>query len=364
MPARRAPTRLRNPPLERPVFETTPKVVGLQITGRCQLHCRHCFNRSGPRNSQELPLGIIERLLDDLLEWRVDELRISGGEPTFHRQFRDIVEACRQRGIRIAINTHGVYSSTLLAYAESAPIDLFLVSVDGLRESNDAIRGQGTFARAIETCRRLRRAGQPVIISSHVGADNRDDVVELIHLAAEIGADFKVSPIRPVGRAVRELADRLIQPADYLDLVRKVTALRRRYPHIRLLTDFDVLDNGVSAGDCERDPGRRSCKAGRSMISINYDGKIYPCAFFMSPADEFSAGSLYDDSLTDVWRSSPIFRPFRIHRKSEFCQSCVHYQRQCAGGCPAVAHATTGYLDAHDPTCFVDLVPLSGQEAT
>jgi len=348
------PTRLRQSVSE-PFFTASPQVVGVEITGRCQLRCRHCFNRSGPDNQHELPLDVIERLLDEMLTWGVYHLRLSGGEPTFHRQFREVVKACREREIKIAMNSHGVYSAEMLIYLQTAPIELFFISIDGLEANNDAIRGAGAFRRALHSCRRLRAADQKVIIATHIGAGNCRDVNGLIALAAETGVGIKFSPMRPVGRAIEELPHTLIQPADYLEVVREVTRLREVYPHIQILTDFDIL-NGASSGDCGRDPNSASCKAGRTMVNINYDGGIYPCAFFITPDGEFSAGNLYHDMVTEVWRRSPVFEPFRIHQKSNTCQNCGHYQRQCAGGCPAIAHFTTGYLDAHDPTCFADLV--------
>lgn len=350
------PTLLQNPPVE-PFFTDNPQIVGVAITGRCQLRCRHCFNRSGPENEQELPLQIIERLLDEMLTWNVHYLRLGGGEPTYHREFRRVLEACQRRGIRVAMNSHGVYSAELLAYLSTAPVDEFMISIDGLEQRSDAIRGHGTFRRAVLSCRALHAAGRRVMIVMHVGRNNWPDVSGVIALAAQIGVHVKFSPIRPVGRASEEMKDELIQPEEYLEVVREVTRLRRRHPDIRIFTDFDILD-GPAGGDCHRDPQNASCKAGRSMINVHYDGGIYACGFFVTPDGEFSAGNLYRDSVTQVWRESPVFWPFRAHQKSGTCQSCCHYQTRCAGGCPAIAHFTTGSLDAHDPTCFVQLTEL------
>lgn len=352
-----SPARLRNEVTE-PFFSDVPKVVGVEITGRCQLRCRHCFNRSGPDNRQELSLTMIVRLLDEMQSWGVDQIRLSGGEPTYHGQFRELVRACSERKIKIAINSHGIYSEEMIQYLQSAPIDLFFISIDGLEANNDAIRGPGNFARALQSCRRLRIAGQKVIISMHVCAGNFRDVRGLIAQAAEIGAGIKLSPLRPIGRAIEELPHSLIKPSDFYEVVREVSRSRNIHPDIQILTDFDILD-GAKEGDCARDPSSASCKAGRTMVNINYDGGIYPCAFFVTPEGEFSAGNIHENSVTDVWRNSLAFEPFRSHSKSETCQSCDHYQKRCSGGCPAISHYISGYLDSHDPTCFADLAGSS-----
>jgi radical SAM protein with 4Fe4S-binding SPASM domain len=345
---------LRNPATI-PAFSGHPRVVGIEITGRCQLRCRHCFNHSGPDNHQELSVDLIEGILDEMISWDVRLLRLSGGEPTYHRRFRDVVAACERRGIRIVMNTHGIYRAELLEYLKVAPIYQFIISVDGLEANHNAIRGHGTFLRAIASCAELKQAGCRVMIACHVGVGNAQDVRGLVQLAAELGVDIKFSPIRPVGRAIDELPAALVRPDVYLGVVREVTELRRRFHNINLFTDFDILE-GSPATACQRDGSKVSCAAGRTMVNINYDGAIYPCAFFVTSDGIFSAGNVHIESVSEVWIRSSIFTPFRVHQKSATCRSCSHYGRTCAGGCPAIAQFTSGSLDAHDPTCFVDLI--------
>src|SRR5262249_40504665 len=117
---------LQNPAVE-PVFTPVPRDVSIEITGRCNLRCRHCFNESGPEHLDELPLDQIERFLDEVRTWDVKFIRISGGEPTVHHQFRQVVDACRHRNIRIGLNTNGIYSPQMLEYLEKAPIDIFFI---------------------------------------------------------------------------------------------------------------------------------------------------------------------------------------------------------------------------------------------
>jgi radical SAM protein with 4Fe4S-binding SPASM domain len=351
------PTRLDNG-TDQPFFSSMPKDVGISITGRCQLRCHHCFNRSGPDVKHELPLEVIERFLNEVASWGVKFLRLSGGEPTFHGQFRQVLDACRRRELRVAMNSHGVYRPDLLEYLKTAAIELFMISIDGMEANNDTIRGRGVFQRATHACRELLAAGQRVMICTHIAAGNLADVPALIALAGQMGADIKFSPIRPVGRAAEEMpgAD-LTRPEDYHQVVRHISELRPRYPHIKIVTDFDVLDaSPVPTGECRRDPGSSSCKAGRTMVNINYDGGIYPCAFFVTPDGAFSGGNIYHQTVGQTWIRSPVFEPFRVQRKSDLCQSCGHYGARCVGGCPAVAHFTSGALDSHDPTCFAHLI--------
>ncbi|HRF10927.1 MAG TPA: radical SAM protein [Candidatus Accumulibacter phosphatis] len=340
-------------PVAAPRFAPWPSSVSIEITSRCQLRCRHCCNDSGPKESQELALSLIERTLEEMHTWGVKQVRLSGGEPTLHSRLAEIMDACARRAIGIILTTHGVLAGSMLSALLESPVERFLVSLDGMEPTHEQIRGKGTFQRAVATCRRLCGAGRPVTISCHVGRHNIQDVAGLAALAAGLGADLKFTPLRPVGRALAHLSELMPRSQDYFAAIKQISALRLAHPHIRILADFDILDVRNEAFAVTDDLS--ACGAGRLMVSISAAGDVYPCAFFITPDHRFSAGNLHRLSLGEIWRNSPVFEPFRVHTKAPTCQSCTHYRRRCAGGCPAISHFQLGALDALDPTCFAHL---------
>src|SRR5215470_5047691 len=83
----------------------------IEITEHCNLTCPVCFAESSPARTKFTPLAKIERMLDALVEseGEPDLVQISGGEPTLHPDFFDILEAVRARPIRhVMINTNGL----------------------------------------------------------------------------------------------------------------------------------------------------------------------------------------------------------------------------------------------------------------
>ncbi|MBR1134812.1 MAG: radical SAM protein [Bradyrhizobium sp.] len=83
----------------------------IEITDHCNLTCPVCFAESSPQRSHFTPLATIERMLDALVksEGEPDLVQISGGEPTLHPDFFDILAAVRARPIRhVMINTNGL----------------------------------------------------------------------------------------------------------------------------------------------------------------------------------------------------------------------------------------------------------------
>lgn len=83
----------------------------VEINSACNLACPVCFADAENVHGAHLPLSVIEGMLDALVEseGEPDLVQISGGEPTIHPQFFDVLDAVKRRPIRhVMINTNGV----------------------------------------------------------------------------------------------------------------------------------------------------------------------------------------------------------------------------------------------------------------
>lgn len=139
-----------------------------QVAGTvCNLTCRHCFISCSPSNHtfEFLPLETIRSLLLRASQLGVKEYYFTGGEPFLHPQLTDMLLATLEQGPVTVLTNATVlpdHSLSELAQAEQAsPYGLeFRVSIDGFTaETNDPIRGQGTFDRAVRGLQKLLRYG-------------------------------------------------------------------------------------------------------------------------------------------------------------------------------------------------------------
>ena len=83
----------------------------VEINRACNLNCPVCFASSGTHQTEHYPLEIVEKMLDAIVanEGEPDVVQLSGGEPTIHPQFFDILATARKRPIKhLMINTNGV----------------------------------------------------------------------------------------------------------------------------------------------------------------------------------------------------------------------------------------------------------------
>lgn len=83
----------------------------IEVTDRCNLTCPTCYAMSSPHYGRHRTLEEIEQMLDIIVEneGQPDVVQLSGGEPTIHPQFFEILDIAKRKPIRhLMINTNGV----------------------------------------------------------------------------------------------------------------------------------------------------------------------------------------------------------------------------------------------------------------
>jgi uncharacterized radical SAM superfamily Fe-S cluster-containing enzyme len=185
----------------------------IEVNEACNLECPVCFADSSPARTKHLPLGVIERMLDALVEseGEPDLVQLSGGEPTIHPDILGIVKAAQARPIRhLMINTNGVRLATDDAFvAELAALKRGLeiyLQFDSLeRDALMAIRGADLRRVRREAPENLERHGisTTLVVTVKRGV-NDHEVKAIIDHALEWpcvrGVTFQ--PIQNVGRNV------------------------------------------------------------------------------------------------------------------------------------------------------------------
>ena len=146
----------------------------LDITTQCNLSCPACFTTSSPAANHFLPLDRIVHAAKTAIErenGRLDVVMLSGGEPTVHPQFREIVSALVELPItRILVNTNGVRvanEDSLLAFLgqHRGRVEVYL-QYDGQTEQTQTYL-RGTDLRALKT-RAIERLAEAKVFTTLV----------------------------------------------------------------------------------------------------------------------------------------------------------------------------------------------------
>lgn len=196
-----------------PTVRLDLRSLWLQLPGtRCNLACQHCFNASGPRDPWLAPLdaAVVRRAIAEAETLGVREFYFTGGEPFVHPDLLPLLEAALAVAPTTVL-TNGVLidaptADRLAAIAAASPYSLELrISLDGATaEENDAVRGRGTFVRALAAIRRLADRGLYPIVTATAPAGSTALYERLRARLVEAGVDrprIKLLPMLPVGRA-------------------------------------------------------------------------------------------------------------------------------------------------------------------
>lgn len=146
-----------------------------QVAGTvCNLRCAHCFISCSPENHSFwfLTREEVARHLEDSARLGVKEYYFTGGEPFMNPEMVDILADALALGPASVLTNATLLPArtveALAAVADPSPYTLELrVSLDGVtQEANDALRGPGSFSRAMEGIERLVAAGFLPIVTA------------------------------------------------------------------------------------------------------------------------------------------------------------------------------------------------------
>ena len=322
-----------------------PICLTWELTYACNLQCVHCLSSSGQRDPRELTTAEAMGVLDELKALQVFYINIGGGEPMVRRDFFDLVEYSVGNGIGVKFSTNGAFIDAEKARRLAAMdyVDIQL-SIDGAdAATNDAIRGEGSFATATRAMDHLAEAGfGPFKISVVATRQNVPQLDAFKALADRYGAQLRLTRLRPSGRAV-----------DTWDQLHPTQAQQREIYHWLLAHGDNVLTGDsffhLNALGDEALPGLNLCGAGRVVCLIDPVGDVYACPFVIH--DEFLAGNVRNPGgFTEVWKRSDLFRSLREPQSAGACASCGSFDA-CQGGCMAAKFFTGLPLDGPDPEC-------------
>ncbi len=127
-------------------------VVFWNMTSRCNLSCSHCYIDAGAPQANELSTAEATAFMEDLAKMKVPLLMFTGGEPFLRPDLLKLASNAHDLGLRTAISTNGtMITKEKASMLKSFGVEYVGVSLDGAtRETHDHIRGDGSFAKAID----------------------------------------------------------------------------------------------------------------------------------------------------------------------------------------------------------------------
>lgn len=295
-----------------------PEQIIFFITDKCNSRCAHCFYWEHlNRETKEVNLEEIDRFSRSLN--RFSFLTITGGEPFLRDDLPEIIKIFKKNNSvsKVSIPTNGFFSEQILKSTDqilrdNKNIDLAVkISIDGLREEHDAIRGlEDGFSKAIDTYCRLRKLKQTNpyfkvgIIMTYSTLNQRSLPGVLDYIQEELNPD-----IISLSYARGNTKDPKIKEADligYLKLYRRILLFllnkenEQTNLHLRFYQAYKSKISDMIAQVKKQNRYLFPCYAGRLFCIIDSSLNVYPCEIM-----EEKMGNLRDYSydFQELWFS-------------------------------------------------------------
>lgn len=327
-----------------PDQQTAAEVFTLQwhLTQACDLNCKHCYDRSQRQSFPfERALSLMQELRDFCWSrYVLPQVSFSGGNPLLYPHFFEIYQAAADHGLMTAILGNAAERNQIeRIMAIQRPV-YYQVSLEGLEEQNDLIRGEGNFRRTIAFLQMLTDMGVPNLVMLTLTRSNLDQVIPLAELLEGITGGLTFNRLALFGQGA-QLA--LPTKEEYRTFLEQYLAALPTHPVLALKDS--LLNILLEEKDHELFGGCAGfgCGAAFNFLAVLSDGEVHACRKFPSPV-----GNILTQRLEEVYNSETAAR---YREGSTACSSCS--LKPVCGGCLAVT-ASFGQdpLTQRDPYCF------------
>jgi radical SAM protein with 4Fe4S-binding SPASM domain len=310
----------------------------INVWDGCNLNCSHCFNEGGKTAGKLLSPSEIEQLIAEAQDsLGIEEVQLTGGEPTQRPDIFPIMRGLLKRNLKILLQTNGVFGSDITDEILRLPGDMvsLIISLDGI-ETNDYFRGKYAAQKVFDNIEMLYKKFQirlNILLSDRI----KWEEIEALALAAQkFNLTLAFNPICPEGRADVSL---LMPPVEYFQMMCRLEELRNK--GIKIRKCFNL--KGGQLFENENCPVRAG-----NTIHIAADGSTCPCGFLVNNPVCY-IGTARDSSLIELMTRIPG----DCKTLSSECRECEFYKNgYCHGGCPARIYGLYKRFDAVDIYCM------------
>jgi radical SAM protein with 4Fe4S-binding SPASM domain len=301
----------------------------LEMTSRCNWHCRHCYLRPPLASDAELDTLQFCALFDALAAREVLSILLTGGEPLLRRDFKDLYRHAKQCGFLITLFTNASLIDDGMAdfLAEWSPRRIEITLYGSTPATWDAVTSvAGSFAQAHAGIACLLKRNLPVAFKTMGLRANVDELTAMRRWAVEeCGAPFRFDPwINPRLTGHRAPLTQRLAASPMARLLNAAPDTRTAFLRLeRLGRQKSPLSNK-----------RFTCGAGTRTFHIDAAGRLFPCLLWRGHPIATSEPAAWERWLEYVAALRCV------SNRADECRACLH--RFACPRCPAVAQLERG----------------------
>jgi radical SAM protein with 4Fe4S-binding SPASM domain len=360
-----------------PASSTARKpIVVWNITRTCNLRCIHCYSDSDRMAyNGELNLDECIGVIDDLADYGIPGLLLSGGEPMVHPHFWKLAEYARSKGLRLTLSTNGtLIDPEKAARLKELDFAYIGISLDGIGPVHDLFRRTpGSFDKAVAAFRNLKKVNQKTglrfTLTKH-NASNIEPVLDFIeqeeiqrvcfyHLVPS-GRGGALQLLEPTES--RAVLDTLLARIDHWaaqGITREVLTVTQPADGLYLLLrqEREAPDRAAETNRLLSWNGGANAGPGTGIGNIDTQGNVHADQF----SQTWSLGNVRQRKFSEIWQDTGAHERLTLLRAqgTQITGRCGHcrFLDRCGGGFRQRAATCTGDPCGSDPAC-----PLTDEE--
>lgn len=349
-----------------------PRLWILKYTNACNLRCSYCYSYDKRLNNcVKMPNEYVYKV-SELVGSTSEEHKLCfcfhGGEPL--TRFNDIKECVaelrkrRKDDVEFAIQTNGTLMSPQIAeYLKKEHISVG-ISIDGFDEETNKLRPFANYRssvnatlNAIKYC--LEAGITPGIISV-MTSNICEKTIDIMDNLAKLGIkSFHFNHFFPSGRSENKEKDYSVPISEILDIrikmllyINDYNAKKEKKDHISERYIKNLIRNLSTIGQLHYMCAQSPCGAGTKILSMSYNGDLYPCDDFgLTPS--FKIGNINEiDNLNNVLKKSEVVKKCQAHcvDNTPECKICP-LKRICISHCCSDSFHYTGRFNRPHSAC-------------
>jgi MoaA/NifB/PqqE/SkfB family radical SAM enzyme len=280
-----------------------PRRLSVELTNVCNLHCSYCLRDEEAlyhTPADFLATEFFESIVQQASEsFGITHVIFTGGEPTLHPHFGQILAITQKNGLKASFVTNGWNFEKiwpkLLAYRDAVTHVAF--SLDGpTREEHDRWRGEGSFVRLVRAFSRCFAGGLPFVVKVGIRRDTASNLERISLFAARMGAaGLNFVHVMPTSSEVEGVS--------VLDLEER----RQAEKEIANLSRIFKMKIGIDVGYSNINPGPPCSALAHVSCNVDYRGRLSLCCnlsgYRGGVGEEDIAADLHKQSFADAFSS-------------------------------------------------------------
>lgn len=268
-----------------------PYFVKWAITDKCNLRCKHCYRNL--KSIENESFKEIDLIISELKCKKVALVSLTGGEPLMSTNCKYIINSLNKAGIKTEIATNGtLINKEWISFFRKNNVKKIQISLEGYNaESNDYIRGAGTFEKICNAVALCNQNDIETIIAVTLKHDNVHDILSFIELKNKLNYTYlRFELFIPINADSYNLS----LSNDDLNYLKEVFKNLKKYSFV-IYPDFHNAKN---------------CGAGNYSVFINSDFTLTPCDL-LCDINKTKNKVSENYSISYLWNEDPLFVEWR-----------------------------------------------------